>query len=236
MRILLVEDDPDLAAALAEALAEDRYVVDRAASGAEADELATVNDYDLVVLDWSIPPPSGVDLLSAWRRRSLSFPVLMLTGRGSVEDRIHGLDAGADDYLTKPFALAELQARVRSLLRRGQRPLQALAAGDLEMDRAGRVVKVGEAPVHLTPKEFAVLEYLLAHRDRVVTRADLNEHVWEDSLGAMSNTLEVIVSRLRKKVDGGREGRLIHTIPGVGYRLSGERQAAGGYDAGDDGG
>ncbi|HEX4956494.1 MAG TPA: response regulator transcription factor [Thermoanaerobaculia bacterium] len=236
MRILLVEDDPDLAAALAEALAEDCYVVDRAASGAEADELATVNEYDLVVLDWSIPPPSGVDLLSAWRQRALTFPVLMLTGRGSVEDRIHGLDAGADDYLTKPFALAELQARVRSLLRRGQRPLQSLAAGDLVMDRPGRQVRVAEAPIHLTPKEFAVLEYLLVHRDRVVSRADLSEHVWEDSLGAMSNTLEVIVSRLRKKVDGGREGRLLHTVPGVGYRLSTERLAPGREAGGDDSG
>lgn len=224
MRILVVEDDADLAEALAAALAQEAYAVDHAATGTEADELAAVNDYDLVVLDWSIPPPTGVELLREWRARGLGMPVLMLTGRGDVADRIQGLDAGADDYLAKPFALGELQARVRSLLRRGQRPLQPMTAGDLVLDRAARRVIVGGEEVRLTPKELGILEYLLVHQNRVVSRGDLGEHVWQGGFEAMSNTLEVIISRLRRKIDGGREGRLLHTVPGAGYLLSSERR------------
>jgi two-component system, OmpR family, response regulator len=224
MRILLVEDDPDLAAALAEALADEHYAVDTAASGEEAEGSVAMADYDLVVLDWSIPPPSGLELVARWRRRGLTLPVLMLTGRTGVEDRIEGLDAGADDYLTKPFALGEFLARVRSLLRRSERPLAHLTAADLVMDRAARRVSVAGREVHLTPREFGVLEYLLAHRDRVVRRTDLEEHVWPDGGEALSNSLEVIVSRLRKKIDGGGTGRLLHTMPSVGYLLSAERR------------
>jgi DNA-binding response OmpR family regulator len=224
VRILLVEDDPDLASGLAEALVAECYTVDVAGSGGAADERVAGNEYDLVILDWSIPPPSGLELLALWRGAGLAMPVLMLTGRASVEDRIHGLDSGADDYLAKPFALGEFLARVRSLLRRRQLPIQQLVAGDLVMDRKARRVTVGERDLHLTPKEFGVLEYLLAHRDRVVSRGDLTEHVWEDGAEAMSNSLEVIVSRLRKKVDAPGSGRLLHTVPGVGYLLSSERR------------
>jgi DNA-binding response OmpR family regulator len=228
MRILLVEDDEVLAEGLAEALADEHYAVDLARDGASADELAAVSDYDLVVLDWSIPAPTGLELLTDWRERGLDMPVLMLTGRHRLEDRVSGLDAGADDYLTKPFAIAELLARVRSLLRRRERPLHPVSAGDLELDLAGRRVTVAGEPVRLSPKEFGVLEYLLAHRDQAVSRQDLGEHVWDHAWDPMSNTLDVIVYRLRKKVDGDRPHRLLHTVPGVGYRISSERHAPAG--------
>ena len=224
MRILLVEDDVDLADALGESLQDACYAVDTAATGEAADELVAVNDYDLVILDWSIPPPSGMELLARWRAAGMQVPVLMLTGRNRLEDRVSGLDSGADDYLTKPFATAELLARVRSLLRRRDRPMPTLEAGDLVMDRAARRVTVAGRPVRLTGKEFGVLEYLLIRRDQVVSRSQLAEHVWDRSFDAMSNTLDVIVYRVRKKIDGGREDKLLHTVVGVGYLLSSRRR------------
>jgi len=224
MRILVVEDEPDLAAAMAEALEAEAYAVDRAADGAAADEMVTVNEYDLVVLDWSIPPPSGLELLAAWRRRGLHMPVLMVTGRGGVDDRVSGLDGGADDYLTKPFAYAELLARVRTLMRRRDKAIPPLAAGDVAMDRAARQVTVAGRVVRLTPKEFAVLEHLMHRAGEVVSRESIAEHAWDHTFDAASNTLDVIVSRVRRKIDGGREARLLETVPGVGYRLARERR------------
>lgn len=227
MRILLVEDEQTLGDAVAETLRDACYAVDRAATGAEADERKAVNEYDLVILDWGIPPPTGLELLQQWRRQGDPTPVLMLTGRAELEHRISGLDSGADDYLTKPFALRELLARVRSLLRRRKRELQPrLAAGDLEMDRAGRRVTVGGQEVELSPKEFAVLEYLLHRVDQVVSRTDLIEHVWDEAFDAMSNVVDVVIYRLRKKIDGGREQPLLRTIKGAGYQLRSERESA----------
>jgi DNA-binding response OmpR family regulator len=225
MRILLVEDDAPLAAAVSEALGDEHYAVDHASTGEGADELAATHDYDLIVLDWTLPPPSGVALLRRWRAAGMASPVLMLTARSDVADRVRGLDAGADDYLVKPFAVAELLARVRTLLRRRERQPAPVGAGDLVMDRAARRVAVAGRPVRLTPKEFGVLEYLLARRDQVVSRQELGEHVWDHTFEAMSNTLDVIVYRLRKKIDGSGELRLLHTVPGVGYLLSAERRA-----------
>jgi two-component system OmpR family response regulator len=227
VRILLVEDDAGLAEPLAEALGDATYAVDRAATGAEADELASVHEYDLVILDWGIPAPSGLELLRRWRAEGRAVPVLMLTGRGELADRLSGLDGGADDYLTKPFALDELLARVRSLLRRRARDLTIVRAGDLALDPAARRVTVAGTPVPFTPREFGVLEYLLAHADRAVSREELAEHVWDRNFDAASNTLDVIVYRVRKKIDGGRTDRLLHTIAGAGYLLSSSRQAAG---------
>jgi DNA-binding response OmpR family regulator len=224
MRILLVEDDTALAAAVVEALEDEHYAVDHAADGPPADELAAVHDYDLVVLDWTLPSRSGLELLRGWRAAGRTFPVLMLTARGGVEDRVSGLDEGADDYLIKPFAVAELLARVRTLLRRRDREPHPLVAGDLVLERGARRVTVGGRPVRLTPKEFGVLEYLLSRRDAVVSRRELAEHVWDHTFEAMSNTLDVIVYRLRKKIDGRREGRLLHTVAGAGYLLSAERR------------
>ena len=223
MRILVVEDDDSLAEALVDALEDERYAVDLAADGATADELAAVNDYDLVVLDWTIPEPTGIELLRAWREAGSETPVLMLTGRRDIEDRVDGLDTGADDYLTKPFSFVELMARVRSLLRRRAKSLTTLRAGDVELDRAGHRVTVAGELVELAPKEFGILEYLLGRLDETVSRTDLVEHVWDDTFDAMSNVVDVMVYRLRKKIDGGRDGKLLQTVKGIGYRLRSER-------------
>ena len=221
MRILVVEDDPTLAGAVVETLEDEHYAVDWATTGGQASELKAVNDYDLVVLDWSIPPPTGIELLRAWRADGDSTPVLMLTGRTEVEE---GLDTGADDYLTKPFRFAELLARVRSLLRRRARPLQTcLGAGDLVMDRAAMRVTVGGERVELSAKEFALLEYLLSRKGEVVSRTDISEHVWDDSFDFLSNVIDVTVFRLRRKIDGDCAERLIHTVRGAGYLLREER-------------
>lgn len=224
MRILVVEDEDVLAQALVEVLEDEFYAVDRAGDGETASELADVNDYDLIVLDWTIPPPTGIELLRTWRQAGRDTPVLMLTGRTAVDDKVDGLDTGADDFLGKPFLLPEFLARVRSLLRRRAKPLQAtLSAGDLVMDRAARRVKVGERSLDLSPKEFALLEYFLNHKDQVVTRTALTEHVWDDSFDSLGNVVDVTIHRLRKKIDGERGDRLLHTLKGVGYVLKGQR-------------
>ncbi len=225
MRILLVEDDPTLSDSIAEVLRDDHYAVDTARNGASASEQAAFNDYDLVVLDYNIPPPTGIELLRGWRAEGKTTPVLMLTARSTVEQRVEGLDAGADDYLVKPFDFAELLARVRSLLRRREKPLQAtLEAGDLVLDRGKHEVRVGERPIDLSPKEFALLEYFLSRKDEVVSRAEIEEHVWDSSFDSFTNIVDVLVHRLRKKIDGDLPQRLLHTVKGAGYRLSSERQ------------
>lgn len=223
MRILIVEDEPELAEVLVAALESERYAVDLAASAGAADEMMAVNEYDAAILDWNLPDASGVELLSGWRRDQVQTPVLMLTARGSERDKVNGLDTGADDYLTKPFSLAELLARLRSLLRRRQKLLQVLQAGDLELDRTTRRVTVAGVEVALQAKEFGVLEYLLSRLDEPVSRTELTEHVWDESFDAMSNVVDTVIYRLRKKIDGGRRGRLLHTVRGVGYVLKSER-------------
>jgi DNA-binding response OmpR family regulator len=224
VKILVVEDDPRMSALICEVLEDACYAVDPAADGETAADLMDVNEYDLVVLDWSIPSPSGIELLRNWRREGRTLPILMLTGRDAVEDRVGGLDTGADDYLTKPFSFVELLARVRSLLRRRERPLRmTLTAGDLELDRARHRVTVAGRPVVLSPKEFAVLEYLLARKNEVVTRIEIEEHAWDEASEPMANVVDVVIHRLRKKIDGGRDERLIHTVRGVGYMLRSER-------------
>ncbi len=224
MRILLVEDEASLANALQEALIDERYAVDLAPDGSTAEELMAVNDYDLVILDWTIPAPTGIDLLHAWRREGIETPVMMLTGRQQVEDRVDGLDSGADDYLTKPFSIVELLARVRSLLRRRGKSLQQLSTDDLCLERASRRVTVAGQEISLAPKEFGILEYLLSRSDELVSRTELAEHVWDDAFDAMSNVIDVLIYRLRKKIDGGREAKLLHTIKGAGYMLKSRRQ------------
>jgi DNA-binding response OmpR family regulator len=224
VRILIVEDEAVLAQALAEVLEDECYAVDLAGDGETASEMVDINSYDLIVLDWTIPPPTGIELLRAWRRQGKDTPVLMLTARSGIDDRVDGLDTGADDFLTKPFSLPEFLARVRSLLRRRVKPLQTtLSAGDLVMDRAARRVLVAGRALDLSPKEFALLEYFLNRKDEVVTRTELSEHVWDDSFDSLGNVIDVTVHRLRKKIDGDREDKLLQTLKGVGYVLKNQR-------------
>ena len=225
MRILLVEDEEELAEALVEVLTDEYYVVDQAADGEKAAKLMLVTNYDLVVLDWKIPPPTGIELLRRWRQEGNSTPVLMFTGdRTRIRDKVEGLDVGADDYLTKPFAIAEFRARVRSLLRRREKALRSsLEAGDLVMDRAAHAVSLGAKPIQLSPKEFGILEYLLTRKDEVIRRTELSEHVWDDAFDPASNVIDVLIHRLRKKIDGGRADKLLHTVAGVGYMIKSRR-------------
>ncbi len=229
MRILVVEDEKELAEAIVDLLRDESYAVDHAPDGDAASELMDVNAYDCVLLDWTLPGRSGMDLLAAWRAQGDATPVLMLTGRTSVEDRVSGLDTGADDYLTKPFSLVELLARVRSLIRRRSKPLQtSLRAADVEMDRAGRRVTVAGSPIDLSPKEFALLEFFLGRVGEVVTRTELIEHVWDDSFDSFSNLVDVTIYKVRKKIDGASSrkgsGKLLHTVKGVGYVLKDSRE------------
>ncbi len=224
MRLLVVDDDPYLADAVADVLRDESYAVDVARNGEDAAEQMDINDYDLVVLDYNIPPPTGIELLIAWREAGKATPVLMLTARSTIEQRVEGLDAGADDYLVKPFDFAELLARVRSLLRRRERSVEtALEAGDLKMDRAKHEVSVGERRIELSPKEFALLEYLLTRKDQVVSRGEIEEHVWDSSFDSFTNIIDVLIHRLRKKIDGQQPGKLLHTVKGSGYKISAER-------------
>lgn len=225
MRILTVEDNVVLGEAIVEILREHNYAVDYAENGATASELMAINDYDLVVLDRQIPSPDGIALLRQWRAEAIATPVLMLTARGEIEAKVSGLDAGADDYLTKPFVFSELLARVRSLLRRRSKPLQsAFAAGDLLLDRVTREVSVGGKRIDISPKEFAMIEYLLVHLGEAVSRFEIEEHVWDSAFDSTANVVDVLIHRLRKKIDRGRSKTLIHTVMGFGYRLSAERE------------
>ena len=220
MRILVVEDDEALAAFLRRGLEGEGYGVDVAADGDEAHRMAIAYAYDLIILDLNLPRMHGVDVLKRLREKKASVPVLILTARTQVEDRVQGLDLGADDYLTKPFSFAALSARIRALLRRGSRPSESvLKIEDLELNRIERVVKRGGTRIDLTPREFELLEYLMRNAGRRVTRTMIIEHVWNLAFDTRTNVVDVYVNYLRKKVDKGSECRLIHTVRGVGYEL-----------------
>ncbi|MDH3587922.1 MAG: response regulator transcription factor [Gammaproteobacteria bacterium] len=222
MRILLVEDDARRFEPLQAALEAECYAVDFAMDGKTADELHFVNGYDLIVLNWTIPPPSGIELLWYWRETGDETPVLMITDHRNVEDLVCALDGGADDCLASPFSLAEFLARVRSLLRRRSRPLPELTVSNIHMDRAAHRVTLGDAQVQLSPKEFSILEYFLTRPGEVISRTELIEHVWDDSFDSLSNVVDVTIHRLRVKIDGGREKPLLRTVKGVGYVLGDE--------------
>lgn len=223
MRILIVEDDERLASVIARGLKKQAYAVDIATDGETAIFQAETNDYDLLVLDVMIPHRDGFDVCRTLRGNGLSAPILFLTARDAVEDRVRGLEIGADDYLVKPFEFAELLARVRALLRR--RPVlrsPVLTVGDLRLDTARRIAFRGETPVDLTSKEFAVLEYLIENAGRVVTRTELAEHAWDHTYDPFSNVIDVYIRRLRRKVDDGFDHQLIRTRRGAGYVISDE--------------
>ena len=220
MRLLLIEDDRKAARLLAKGLQEEGFVVDVAPTGEDGEEKAAVNEYDLIVLDWVLPGKDGLAVCRALRAGATSTPILMLTVRDSVADRVSGLSTGADDYLTKPFAFAELLARIRALLRRSRVAQPAvLRVADLTLDPATRRVTRGDGPVMLTPREYAILEALMRNAGEVVSRTRLAERVWDDASEVLDNLLDVHVSHLRNKIDHGASVPLIHTIRGVGYRL-----------------
>ena len=220
MRILLVEDEQKLTAVLRRGLEEHGYAVDVAYDGEEGYHLAAVEPYDLVVLDVMLPQVDGLTVCRRLRSERRNTPILMLTARDTVDDRVAGLDCGADDYLVKPFAFRELLARVRALLRRdafSRDPV--LRLHDLEIDTVSRKVRRGGQPVELTSKEYAVLEYFARNPNRVLTRTQIAEHVWDYEFVAMSNIVDVYVGYLRRKLGDDREPRLIRTIRGTGYEL-----------------
>lgn len=220
MRVLVIEDHPRVALLLERGLREEGHVVDVAATAAQGLSRGLEYDYDAIVLDLMLPDGDGVDALRRLREANRWAPVLILTAKDGVEDRVRGLDAGADDYMVKPFALAELLARLRALTRRTppERPA-VLEVGDLALDPATREVRRGDTPVHLTPREFALLEFLMRHAGEVVSRAMLMEHVWDYAFDGDSNVLEVYVRYLREKVDRPFGKASIETVRGIGYRL-----------------
>jgi two-component system copper resistance phosphate regulon response regulator CusR len=225
MRILLVEDDRRIARFVAKGLREQSYAVDVTDNGDDASYKLSLNDYDAVILDVMIPGRDGFDVCRDLRASGSAVPVIMLTARDTVNDRVTGLDSGADDYLTKPFAVTELLARLRALLRRGHvvRPA-TISIADLVLDTgAQRATRNGRA-LALTTKEYALLEYLAREQGRVVGRAEIAEHVWDENFDPMTNLIDVHINRLRRKVDNGFPVKLIHTRRGAGYMLAGPDQ------------
>lgn len=222
MRILIVEDDPHTAAFIAKGLTEDGHTVDQAANGRDGLFLATTETYDAVVLDRMLPGVDGLTVLRTLRGSGNATPVLLLTALGDVDHRVEGLRAGADDYLVKPFAYAELSARIDSLLRRRQTPgteTTELRVGDLELNLLTREAKRAGRSIELQPREFRLLEYLMRQAERVVTRTMLLEAVWDYHFDPQTNVIDVHISRLRQKIDRHHPKPLLHTVRGAGYRL-----------------
>lgn len=221
MKILVVEDEERVAQFIQKGLKEEGHAVDVAYDGEEGGFLAEVNDYDLIILDLMLPKKNGLQTCKEIRDHGVNTPVLMLTARDSVEDKVRGLDAGADDYLPKPFAFEELLARVRALLRRqSESKTPTLKIADLELDPMSRQVTRSGKPIRLTTKEYALLEYLLRNPKKVLSRTLIGEHVWDMNFDPESNVIDVYVSHLRTKVDKDFEPPLIHTLRGQGYILS----------------
>jgi DNA-binding response OmpR family regulator len=220
MRILVVEDDRKVASFIQSGLQQEGHAVDVLHEGNGAGEQACAVDYDAVVLDLMLPGRSGFQVLRDIRARKAELPVIILTAKDSIDERVTGLDGGADDYMVKPFALAELSARLRALLRRGKPHESTLRVADLEMDTIRRAVRRAGQPIDLKPKEYALLEYLMRNSDRPVTRSLIIEHVWDIHFDSISNVVEVHVNSLRSKIDRGFAVPLIHTVRGVGYMLT----------------
>jgi two-component system, OmpR family, copper resistance phosphate regulon response regulator CusR len=220
VRVLIVEDDAELAALIGDGLRAQRIDSTRATTFPEGRDRAALGDYDVIVLDVRLPGGTGFDLCAELRRRGITTPVLMLTALDAVDDRVRGLEVGADDYLTKPFAFRELVARLKALARR--RPALAPSQyriANLEVDLASRAVRRGGRPITLSAKEFALLELFVLHAGQVLDRATITAHVWDDNHDPFVNVLEVLVGRLRRKIDDGFEPKLITTLRGAGYRF-----------------
>jgi two-component system copper resistance phosphate regulon response regulator CusR len=221
MRILLVEDESKVARFIARGLSADSFAVDTAVDGNSGLDLAAAYDYDLIILDLMLPGRSGTEILQQLRRKDTNVPVLVLSARDAVADKVGHLELGADDYLTKPFALAELLVRVKALLRRG--PVNrtcVVQVGDLALDRLSRRVTRGGRPIELTVKEYALLEYLMSNAGRVLSRSMIIEHVWDQSFDGVFSIVDVYLGRLRSKIDQSADHKLIRTVRGVGYCIS----------------
>ena len=220
MRVLVVEDDRKVADFIQQGLRQEGYAVDVLHDGSGAGAQAATVDYDALVLDVMLPGRSGFQVLRDVRTRKPSLPVLILTAKDSVDDRVAGLNSGADDYMVKPFALAELSARLRAILRRGAPRENVLRLADLEIDTVSRLVRRGGQRIDLKPKEYALLEFLMRHAGRPVTKALIIEHVWDIHFDSVSNVVEVHINSLRNKIDKGHERPLIKTVRGVGYMMA----------------
>ena len=222
MRILLIEDEKKIASFIKRGLKEEHYVVDIAYSGLKGLSLLEINTYDLIILDIMLPDKDGISICKEIRNKKIEVPVLMLTAKSAVEDKIIGLDSGADDYLTKPFAFEELLARARALLRRKRvEKATNLKVADLELDQLTHKVKRAGKEINLTSKEYALLEYLMLNANQVVTRTMLSEHVWTEDFDSFTNIIDVYINYLRNKINKGFDRKLIHTIRGTGYILEG---------------
>ena len=220
MRVLIIEDNPKMAAALQRGLQENGLATDVSHTGFDGEELAVQEPYDLILLDLMLPDRDGIEVCRNLRRRKVSTPIMMLTALSATEEKIDGLDAGADDYITKPFEFEELLARVRAILRRGEaQESRTLRHDDLELDLYTRRMTRGETSCELSNKEFALLEYLMRNPDRVLSRTQIGEKVWDMNFEPSSNVIDVYISSLRKKVDRFQERDLIHTVKGAGYRF-----------------
>lgn len=220
MRILVVEDEKKVAKFLQQGLQEEGYSVDVAFDGAAGFSQASGSPYDLLILDILLPQKDGITVLRELRAKEVNTPVLMLTAKSSTEDKVVGLDSGADDYLAKPFAFAELLARVRSLMRRGSKEKSTLLqVADLQLDTVGHKARRGERVIELTGKEYALLEYFMRNANRTLTRTSISEHIWHYNFDTGTNVVDVYINHLRSKIDDGFDRKLLHTVRGVGYVL-----------------
>jgi DNA-binding response OmpR family regulator len=227
MRILVAEDDAPLAEFLHQRLEQEQFAVQVVSNGAKAEQLASDQAYDLVILDLNLPGAGGLDVLRGIRSKKPDLPVVIVTGANLVEERVRGLDAGADDYVAKPFAFAELAARIRAVLRRGSRSARAiLQIEDLQVDRVSHSVQRGSHNIELSPKEFALLEFLMRNEGQPVSRTTIVEQVWKLNFDTMTNVVDVYINYLRRKVDSGYDRALIRTIRGVGYQIGGNGRPA----------
>lgn len=220
MRILIVEDEHRLSNIIKKGLLEDGFAVDQAFDGEEGLYLSTSEQYDLIILDIMLPKIDGLQVCSQLRKKNIKTPVIMVTAKSTTEDKIAGLDSGADDYITKPFSFLELRSRIHALIRRSHQDVSpVLKINDLEVDPLKHLVKRRNKLIKLTPKEFSILEFLMRHRGEVLNRTMIVEHVWDYNFDGMSNVVDVFLVSLRKKIDGAYKPKLIETIHGVGYKI-----------------
>lgn len=223
MRILLVEDEKRLSDVIKKGLLEHGFAIDQAYDGEEGQYLAETEEYDLIILDLMLPKVDGLTVCRNLRTKNIKTPILILTAKTTIDDKVAGLDTGADDYLIKPFSFLELRSRVHALIRRSNKEASpVIKIADLELDPTKRTVQRGGQNISLTPKEFSILEFLMRHKNEVITRTMIVEHVWDYNFESMSNVVDVFMATLRRKIDKNSKVKLIHTIHGVGYRISSE--------------